>query len=75
MSVKTEYKCDLCGKVQDSERNMWSVIVCVEKGCEKRISQGFNLFYSNKYANWCRACVEKNGFKPVKRRRSQRNHH
>ena len=65
MSVKTEYKCDLCGKVQDSENGMWSVMVCVEEGCGKRTSQGCYSFYSNKYADWCSACLEKNGFLQV----------
>ena len=58
MAVETKYICDRCGAVQDAPGGMWSVMLYVELGVNPYMRQGQS---PEKYALWCRQCVEKFG--------------
>ena len=55
MSQVTTYKCDLCGKEQDNQGQMWTIALFVKNGCTAYVGQGD---YPKKKTDWCRACME-----------------
>lgn len=57
MSRRTIYKCDRCGKEQDSPDQMWLVGFVVTSDLYRSTYRVFDPDFNHR-REWCRACVE-----------------
>ncbi len=56
MGIATTFTCDKCGHAQDTDKQMWKLLVSL-------VHHGFQHNYSTSKREvlWCRTCVEKLG--------------
>jgi hypothetical protein len=55
--ITTIYKCDCCGKEQDTQEQMWVLAVTVSES--RTDYRGNHYTPVRKEQLWCRACIEK----------------